>query len=235
MIYQRLAAGITAALPTDHRRGWNGGAWMPSLLRRIARLTPVGNVAKAVAATLLVAGILTAPNTAAGEDPADFIRILGNQGLEVIRSNTTLGQKADYFHQMLHEDFDLTRISQFVLGPYWRMASAEQRQEFRSLLSDHLVRFYGEQFAQYGGESLSVTGSRSDPAGVLVTSQIIRRQGPPLEVDWQLRVSRGRYRISDVIVDGVSMAATQRSQFAAIIQRSGGQVGGLLVMMREQI
>jgi phospholipid transport system substrate-binding protein len=101
-------------------------------------------------------------------------------------------------------------------------------------LEDYLVRFYGQRFAQYGGESLRVTGSQTDPAGVIVTSQIIRPQGPPIEVDWRLGVSDGRYKISDVVVDGVSMALTHRSDFAAIIQRNGGQVTGLLATMREE-
>jgi len=80
-----------------------------------------------------------------------------------------------------------------------------------------------------------VNGSRTDPAGVIVTSQIIRPQEPPIEVDWQLVVSDGRYRISDTSIDGVSMALAQRSEFAAIIQRNGGQVAGLLATIREAI
>ena len=74
---------------------------------------------------VVIAGMLLAPRfAAAGDDPADFIRILGNQGLAVIRSSATLDQKATYFHQMLRQDFALTDMSRFVLGPYWRVASA---------------------------------------------------------------------------------------------------------------
>ncbi len=51
-----------------------------------------------------------------------------------------------------------------------------------------------------------LTGSRSDPAGLIVTSQILRPNGPPIEVDWRLSERGGLYKISDVIVDGVSMA-----------------------------
>jgi len=187
------------------------------------------------AALVVVAGILAAPGpAAAGEYPADFISALGNQGLAVIRSNAAIDQKAAYFHQVLRQDFDLARISRFGLGPYWRVASERERQEFASLLEDHLVRFYGRRFAEYGGESLRVTGSRTDHDGVIVTSQIIRPQGSPIAVEWRLGLSDGRYRISDVIVDGVSMALTQRSEFAATIQRNGGQVAGLLAALRSE-
>jgi phospholipid transport system substrate-binding protein len=80
-----------------------------------------------------------------------------------------------------------------------------------------------------------VNGSKIDPAGVMVSSQIIRPQGPSIKVDWRLAVSDGRYRISDVSIDGVSMALTLRSEFAAIVQRNGGQIASLLATMREAI
>jgi len=188
-----------------------------------------------VAVFVVVAGMMATPGpAAAGEYPADFISALGNQGLAVIRSNAVIDQKAAYFHQMLRQDFDLARISRFGLGPYWRAASEREQQEFSRLLEDHLVRFYGRRFAEYGGESLRVTGSRADPDGVIVSSQIIRPQGLPIAVDWRLGLSDGRYKIADVIVDGVSMALTQRSEFAAMIQRNGGQVAGLLAAMRAE-
>ncbi|HEY1432553.1 MAG TPA: ABC transporter substrate-binding protein [Stellaceae bacterium] len=72
-------------------------------------------------------------------------------------------------------------------------------------------------------------------AGVIVTSQIIRPQGPPIKVDWQLVVSDGRYKISDTSIDDVSMALVQRSEFAAIIRRNGRRVPGLVATMREAI
>jgi phospholipid transport system substrate-binding protein len=100
-------------------------------------------------------------------------------------------------------------------------------------LEDHLVRFYGQRFAQYNGESLRVIGSRPEPGGAVVASEIIRPQGPPIRVDWRLNARDGLYKISDVSVDGVSMVLTQRAEFAALIERHGGQLAGLLATMRE--
>jgi phospholipid transport system substrate-binding protein len=63
----------------------------------------------------------------------------------------------------------------------------------------------------------------------------IRPQGPPIAVDRRLVISDGRYKIGDVNIDGKSMALTQRSEFATIVQRNGGRVAGLLATMREAI
>ena len=121
-----------------------------------------------------------------------FIQTLGNQALAVVRSNIAPTQKLQHFRELLDQDFDMFEISRFVLGPYWRRASSSEQQQFTKLLSDDLVRFYRQRFTRYEGETFEVTGSRSDPAGTIVTSQILRPNGSPIEVDWQLTVQDGR-------------------------------------------
>jgi phospholipid transport system substrate-binding protein len=125
---------------------------------------------------------------------------------------------------MLRQEADLGGISRFVLGPYWRVASAEQRQEFQRLFEDYIIRSDGPMLVQHSGGTFRVTGSRSDPAGVIVTSQIASPQGQPIEMDWRLGLSDGRYKIQDVSVDGVSAAMSRRSQVEAMMSRAGGQV-----------
>lgn len=229
-----LTASDTLA-PFDDRTRWPDGVEPHSVPEHSPGFVGVVELARVITIAIVVtAGVLLAPRfAAAGEDPADFIRILGNQGLAVIRSSATPEQKATYFHQMLRQDFALTEISRFVLGPYWRVARGAQRREFRSLFEDYLVHYYGQRLAQCGGESLTMSGSGIDPAGVMVSSQIVCPQRPSIEVDWRLAVSDGRYRIRDVSIDGVSTALTQRSEFTAIVQRNGGGLAGLLARMRE--
>ena len=182
----------------------------------------------------LIAAAAAAPfPAAAAAGPDDFIRALGNQAIEVIRSAASPDQKRAYFHRALHQDFDLRSICRFVLGPYWRGASEAERQQFKGLLEAHLMDFYGQRLAEYNGESLRVIGSRTEPGGAMVSSEIIRPQGPPIKVDWRLNTRNGVYKITDLIVDGVSMALTQRSEFAGLIQRNGGQLAGLLANMGE--
>jgi phospholipid transport system substrate-binding protein len=186
-----------------------------------------------VLALTVIAGLSVAPRPAAADEaPIAFIRTLGTQAVSVIRSAMPLPNKAYYFDQMVRQDFDLTGISRFVLGPYWRLASPAERQEFCEDFADRLVRIYGRQLAQSGDGDFVVTGSRTAPDGVIVTSRISPRQGAPIAVDWRLGVSDGVYKVEDVAIDGVSMALAQRSEIAALIARGGGQVGMLLVTMR---
>lgn len=188
-----------------------------------------------VVALAIIAGVSVAPRPAAADDvPIAFIRALGDQAVSVIHSDMRLAGKAAYFQQMIDRDFDLTGICRFVLGPYWRVASPADQQQFRSLFADRLVHIYGRQLAEAGDGNFVVTGSRTAPDGVIVTSQIIRPQAGPIAVDWRLGISDGLYKIKDVAIDGVSMALAQRSAISELIARGGGQVGTLLVTMRQE-
>ena len=92
-----------------------------------------------------------------------------------------------------------------------------------------------------------MTGSRLDPEGTVVSSQIniangggprAGGHGPtvlPIKVDWRLTAQNGSYKINDVIVDGISMAVTQRFEFTSAIERDGGQLQGLLASLRQQM
>ncbi len=185
---------------------------------------------------LAIGAFAAALPAAAEPGPADFIRQLGNRALGVIRSSLPPAQKRAYFRQLLDEDFDVRGIARFLLGPRWRLASEREKREFGSLLEDYLLVVYSDRFGRYGGERLRVTGGRAGPDGGIVKSEIVRPQGgPPIRVDWRLKVRDGLYRIEDVMIDGVSMAASQRAEFAAAIERGGGHLGALFAMMRHRI
>jgi len=171
----------------------------------------------------------------ADTDPAEFIDNLGNQALAVLQDGTSLYQKQTYFHQLFDQDFDLSGISRFVLDPYWRAASEPERQEFQRLFEHHVMMIYGPRLADYRGQGLRVMGKRLDSSGLVVMSQIVRPQGAvPIPVDWRLSVCDGLYKVSDIVIDGISMAATQRSEFGQMIQRNGGRVESLLAIMRQR-
>ncbi len=190
-----------------------------------------------LAAALALAGGAVAPAlpAAAAADPTALIRELGNRALEVLGKNVGSTERAARFRQLFREDFDVPAIARFVLGRYWRVATEAEQQEFVRLFEGYIALAYANRLAEYSGETLKVVGSRPDGDASLVTSEIIRPNGaPPAKVDWRVTRADGAYKITDVVVEGVSMAVTQRSEFASVIQRNGGKVEGLLAMLRQK-
>ncbi len=188
------------------------------------------------AAFIVLAGALApAIPAAAAADPTAVISNLGSRALEVLGKNAPQSQRVARFRELLREDFAVPEIARFVLGRYWNVATEEQRAEFVKLFEEYIALAYSTRLAEYTGETFKVTGSRPDADGAIVSSQILRPAGAaPVKVDWRLIGRNGAYKISDVSVDGISMAVTQRSEFASVIQHNGGQVQGLITMLREK-
>jgi phospholipid transport system substrate-binding protein len=188
-------------------------------------------------AAIMLLGVLLAPAipAAGAADPTAMISNLGSRALEVLGKDATQSQRVERFRQLLREDFDVPGISRFVLGRYWNTATEEQRAEFTKLFEGYIAVAYATRLAEYTGETFKVTGSRPDGDGAIVSSQILRPAGtPPVKVDWRLTGRNGAYKISDVSVEGISMAVTQRSEFASVIQHNGGQVQSLITMLRDR-
>jgi phospholipid transport system substrate-binding protein len=141
------------------------------------------------------------------------------------------------FAEILGKDFDIPRISRFVLGRYWGSASDADRNQFMAAYQQYIVRSYASRFGEYSGETVKVTGARPEgDAVVVVTSDIIHPDGdPPAKVSWRVHKGEEAYKIVDVDVEGVSMMLTQREEFASVIQRSGGTVSGLTQAIEAKI
>ena len=184
---------------------------------------------------MAMASMTTLPRGASAQDAPSFVATLGQQGLQVLGPTVQPAQRAARFRQLLDDDFDLPGIARFVLGPFGRAMSPAAQQQFLPLFRDYLVKAYTARLGQYGGSPFRVTGARPQDGGTLVTSQVWRSNGNPIEIDWYVVDRGGHPLVSDVIVDGVSMKITQRDEFAAIIQRNGGNPEALVPALRQQL
>jgi phospholipid transport system substrate-binding protein len=188
-----------------------------------------------IATCILAAALLLPTRPAVAADPAAVVTSLGNEALRVLGKNVDPDQRTVRFRQLFQQDFDVPGIARFVLGRYWRSATPAQQQEFVRLFTNYIALVYANRLAEYSGETLRVLGTRPAPGGELVSSEIVRTNGqPPARVDWLMTPQDGTYKISDVMVEGISMGVTQRSEFASVIQRHGGQVQGLITALRQK-
>jgi phospholipid transport system substrate-binding protein len=170
------------------------------------------------------------PLRAAPQDAAGFIDSLVGQALDTLRDKSLAeAARVQRFDALLQRDFDLPRIARYVLGRYWSQATAADRGAFAELFERWAVRTYASRLSQYKGETVKVTGARTEGDGGAVVATEVGRPGggPPIKLEWRVEDSDGTFKILDVTVAGISMALTEREEIAAAIQRSGGTVAML--------
>jgi phospholipid transport system substrate-binding protein len=184
---------------------------------------------------MVFAGFVAA-SPAAADEPTDFISTLGTRAItELADESMSQADRETRFRNLLNEHFDVPAIGRFVLGRHWKVASDEERTEFLGLFEDFIVRSYAVRFAGYSGETFAVKGSTPGPkSATLVHSKVLRGNAEPIRVDWRVEPRGDKLVITDVIVEGVSMSVTQRSEFASVIQSSGGKIEGLLEALRNK-
>ena len=176
------------------------------------------------------------PASAETLGPRQFIESLGEETIGAItRENISEEARFREFERLFRMAFDVDAISRFVLGRYWRRATKEQQGEYQSLFADFIVHTYASRFRQYSGETLAVNSERkASGRDTIVSSQINTPEGPSVRVDWRVRTKRDDHKVVDVIVEGVSMAITQRHEFASVIRRGGGGIETLIAELRKK-
>jgi len=174
----------------------------------------------------------------AGVDPAVFIQNLGEQALaELTGSDVTTALRNDRFRALLHENFDVAAIGKTVLGRYWRIATDEERAEYLDLFEDFLVVNYAKRFAEYTGQEFVVKGVRNESDSLVTVFTLVEPPGggEAARLDWLMRSDADSYKILDLKIEGISMSETHRSEFASVIQSSGGKVAGLIDALRKKV
>jgi phospholipid transport system substrate-binding protein len=171
------------------------------------------------------------------EDKAiSFITNASAQGLGFLSSDSlTDAQKKSEFRKFLKNNFDIRAIGRFALGRYWRTTTPAEKEEYQGLFEDMIVGVYSSRFSEYSGQNIEILDAeKRGKSDIVVHSKITGEGGPEIKLDWRVRQKNGRFRVIDIMVEGVSMAVTQRSDFASVIQRGGGDIDVLLAHLSNQ-
>ncbi len=175
---------------------------------------------------------------AAAADPTALVDGLVQQALVLIRNKQRDEIALEkQFKVLLDQNFDIPRISRFVLGRYWNAANPDDLKAFNDLFEKWVVRLYSSRFKDYSGETVNVTSARPESdTSYVVQSQLIHPDGsPPIQINWHVNKNDSGFKILDVEVEGVSMALTEREEFASIIARNGGSVMSLNQAMQQKL
>jgi phospholipid transport system substrate-binding protein len=177
-----------------------------------------------------------APSSASATDGAQFVTDLASRAVsELTTGDLAMPERVTRFRGMLTEAFDVPLIGRFVLGRYWRIANEDEKTEYLKLFENYIVQTYVQRFNDFAGAQLRVLQTRAGQDGeVIATLEAALPGKPAAKFDVRMRREANTFKIFDVVVEGISMSVTQRDDFAAVIQRNGGKIEGLLASLREK-
>ena len=197
--------------------------------------------------TVLWAAVLLVPlysqlNAAEnGDGPTEFITLLAERSMATLAEKDVPNEdRRERFRELFNEAFAAKGVGKFVLGRHWRAATLDERAEYLVLFEDQIVNTWADRFSGYSGNQFEVKGSKPvnslSPNKNVAFVESIFWMDPQsaIQVDWRVASNDTVYKITDIYVEGVSLANTYRAEFASAIRRAGGTVEGLLQVMRDR-
>lgn len=184
-------------------------------------------------AMVMIMGIAAAGSAAAGAAASDtraraIVERAVQESVATMRdASLPKDQRGRKVGEILQANFDFETFSRLAVGPSsWRKATESQRTEFVREFSKHVLAISRSGTDQYSGQDLTIADDRAEAKGdwTVQTRVIGTKSGAPREVakiDFRLRQREQQWKVIDVTISGISMAATFRAQFASILKKGG--------------
>ena len=190
----------------------------------------------------LIGFVTLGATQAAASTPAEkVVAELASRVWEVLhRSDLEPADRHARLVEIIEAHTDVELLGRLVLGRHWRRLDGAQKQSYDRLFRAVVIGSLGRRLAQLSSDSSVSLEDRfhllgSQPAGrtdVLVRSKVVPDRGQEVALDWRLRQRSGRIVVIDLAIAGVSMLVSQRSEFAAVIER--GDLEGLLAELEAR-
>ena len=189
------------------------------------------------AALLAFAFVFTAK--AQEQNPEQLVQKITDDVLAAIKSDKQLAAGDKQRAVKLAEEkvmpyIDFEEATRLAVGRAWSQANPEQKKKLVSEFRNMLVRTYSNAIEAYQGQTLKVLPSRgkADKDETTVRTQFVRAGGKPLPIEFQMRNDGKGWKVYDIVVEGVSLVLTYRTEFDQVVKQEG--IDGLIKRLTQK-
>jgi ABC-type transporter MlaC component len=193
-------------------------------------------------AAILAAGTLAAALPANAADPQSAARgvvtSMAEAVLATLRAGADKTTREARFREMYRRNFDNAGIAAWAAGRAFAAASPAAKQDYLQTFETYVVKAYAAQLTKYKGERLRVDKVETEGAYTVVISNLVHpdpREAREIEMRWRMSNASGRWTVSDVVIDKISMALTEKRAFTGWLSEKGGTLEGLTQKLKEKI
>jgi phospholipid transport system substrate-binding protein len=164
-------------------------------------------------------------STVGAGPPTDQLRVHVDQVIKILQRPELQGEgkrmeRRKAVREVANQIFDFQETGKRSLGRHWQNRTPAERTEFTQLFADLLEHAYISKIDQYSGENVKYVGESIDGDQASIRTKILTKQGSEVPVDYRLLREGDRWRVYDVVIEGVSLISNYRNQFNKIIQTS---------------
>ena len=169
-------------------------------------------------------------------EPDIFVQSTVNRASQVLSDNLTKDQKIEKLKSIAEETVDIEGIGMYTLGAYRKTLSEDQKREYKILFKQYFLKTFSSRLAEYSNPEIQVNSKEKLNKNYTMVSSILvaTEQRPEIKINWRIYTKNSDDpKIRDLIIEGLSLARTQKEEFSSVLSSSDGNINALFKTLEE--
>ena len=170
--------------------------------------------------------------------PTEFIQLTVNEASSALSSNFTKEEKIKKLRKIAKESVDIKGIGFYTLGSYRKTINDSEKEKYLTLFEQYFLKSFSDRLTEYTDPKVVVQSSKKISEKYTIVSSILvaTDKRPEVKIDWRVYTKNSENPlIRDLIIEGLSLARTQKEEFSSIIQSNDGDIKALFSSLEKFI
>ena len=169
-------------------------------------------------------------------EPDVFVQSTVNRASQALNDKFSKEEKINKLKTIAKETVDIEGIGFYTLGSYRKEISEAQKKEYLSLFEEYFLKSFSSRLAEYSNPEIEGNSKKKlNENYTMVSSTLVAtEQRPEVKIDWRIYTKNSnKPLIRDLIIEGLSLARTQKEEFSSIIQTNDGNIDALFSTLKK--
>ena len=171
-------------------------------------------------------------------EPDVFVQSTVNRASQVLSDSLPKDQKIEKLKAIAAETVDIKGIGMYTLGAYRKTLNEDQKEEYETLFREYFLKTFSSRLAEYSNPEIQVNSKEKINENYTMVSSILvaTEQRPEINIVWRVYTKNpDNLRIRDLVIEGLSLARTQKEEFASIIKSNEDDIEALFSTLKKFI
>tara|TARA_B100000579_G_scaffold424841_1_gene429792 strand:- start:546 stop:1136 length:591 start_codon:yes stop_codon:yes gene_type:complete len=169
-------------------------------------------------------------------EPEVFVQSTVNRASKILSDNLTKEKKMSELQTVAKDTVDIKGIGFYTLGSVRKSLNESQKKEYGILFESYFLKSFSSRLAEYTNPEIDVHGKEVINENYTIVNSLLKGtdQRPEVKIDWRIYTKNPeKPLIRDLIIEGLSLARTQKEEFASILNSNDGDISALFNTLKE--
>ena len=169
-------------------------------------------------------------------EPDVFVQSTVNRASKILSEDISKDLKINELKKIALETVDIRGIGLYTLGPIRKSLNDEQKKNYSILFKDYFLKTFSSRLAEYTNPEIDVFNKEVLNENYTIVNSILKgtSERPEIKIDWRIYTkNKDNPVIRDLIIEGLSLARTQKEEFASILNSNDGDINALFEALKQ--